>query len=497
MRNDPTDGPVKSRTVTVRLAILALVLAMAWPLPAAHLVSNVDGKIRVIILHYGDGGYGEGFWFDQTVLFRELLDKMDKDVAFVILTGKDEKPLKLKETLKPWAGQKLPDGTDRVKYLGVDVKTSQFYPWARDPYFLLTDDRNRLIILDAGFNEKPFPVTTFQNVFEDAIAWAGTINRGGGNIRATDDEVFIGMDTLLGIKTERRYVESEGDSYDTLYEWAQDLKPKDVPVFREKFEAHARLVQQILAPDRKMVVPEEDLFFSRLDKGKFDFIKKEARNTGAQAAYHTDVYLGVGDKDKDGKRVVFIADSRTAAKVVSGMNAESRRAVERSLPRLLAEEGFTAVGIPVTEAQIAARFAWEANKVLDLDIARAEKLAAGFDAAADYLVKLGYRVVRIPYLPNAFDDTEDKNDGAMGIGFNYSNVLVEAYGETRKVYLPQFGFKELDDAAAAAYASAGFQPVPLKGLLTNALSPVEANAGLDCLSSEIRFPVRWAKAYYK
>ena len=114
MRNDPTDSSISSRAVTVRLAILALVLAVAWPLSAAHLVSNVDGKIRVIILHYGDGGYGEGFWFDQTVLFRELLEKMDKDVGFVILTGKDEKPRQLREALKPWAGKQMPDGTERV-----------------------------------------------------------------------------------------------------------------------------------------------------------------------------------------------------------------------------------------------------------------------------------------------------------------------------------------------------------------------------------------------
>ena len=50
---------------------------------------------------------------------------------------------------------------------------------------------------------------------------------------------------------------------------------------------------------------------------------------------------------------------------------------------------------------------------------------------------------------------------------------------------------ELDEAAAAAYASAGFQVVRIKGLLTNAMTQRDANAGLNCLTSEIRFPVRW------
>jgi len=469
---------------------LALTLVPAWSAP--NLVSNVDGKIRVIILHYGSGEY-LGFWYDQTVLYRELLSNMDKDVGFIILLGKDAQARKVRESLKPLAEEKLSDGTNRIKFLEVDVKTSLFYPWARDAYVLLSSPPDKLVFLDCGFYEKPFPVLTWDKVIESASSWAGMVHRGGGNIRTTDDEVFIGMDTLLGIKTQTRWVEYQSRSYDTLYDMAKDIKPEDVPGFKEKFEAHARLVHQILAPDKKMVVPEQDLFFEQLKKGKFLFLaKKQVRQTGAQAAYHTDVYLGVGDKDKDGKRTLFVADSGLAAKVVGKMSAEARRAVERGLPRVLAEEGFLAAWIPVSEAQIAERMAWDKHKLLDLCQARAKKLAERFDAAADYLNKLGYRIVRIPFLPNGLTDKEEANDATMGVGFNYSNVLVEVYGDTKKVYMPQFGFKELDEAAAAAYSAAGFQVVPLKGLLTNALSQEDANAGLDCLTSEIRFPVRWA-----
>jgi len=474
-------------------AALVLALVPAPPLSAAHLVSNIEGKIRTIILHFGSGEY-LGFWYDQTVLYRDLLAKMDKDVGFVILLGKDEAALKARETLNPFAGEKLPDGTARVKFLEVDVKTSQFYPWARDPYLLQTDGRGNLIILDCGFNNKPFPVTTFDRLFEGAVTLAGMVHRGGGNIRTTDDEIFVGMDTLLGIKTESRWVEYGSQSFDTLYDMAKNLKPNDVPRFREKFEAHARLVNQILASDKKLVVPEKDLFFDELEKGKFLFTKKKARNTGAQAAYHTDVYLGVGPKDTDGRRILFLADTRLAAKIVEKMKPEARRAAERGLPRLLVEEGFVAAGIPATEAQIAERLAWDRQALLDRGLARAEKAADRFDAAADYLAKLGYKIVRIPFLPNGLTDEDEKNDATMGLGFNYSNVLVEAYGDTRKVYMPRFGVKELDEAAAAAYASAGFQVVPLQGLLTNALTQEDANAGLDCLTSDIRFPVRWTKS---
>jgi len=480
----------KIKWAALQAAVGMLLAATCLPgLAGLNVVSNVDGKIRVVILHFGSGEY-LGFWYDQTVLYRELLSKMDKDVAFIILAGKDEAAVRARASLKALAEERLPDGTNRVKFLDVDVKTSQFYPWARDTYLLLSDAQNNLVVLDSGFNEPPFPITNFGSVIEGALTWTGSFNRGGGNIRSTNQEIFVGMDTLLGIKTQMRWGYFNR-GYDTLYAMAKDVKPEDVPVFREKFKAHAGLVHQILAPDKKLVVLEEDLFFAQLEQGKFPFTKQRARDTGAQAAYHTDVYLGLGAIGKDGKRTLFVADAGLAARIVGGMGAEARRAVERSLPKVLAEEGFMAAGIPVTEAQISERLEWDKHKLLDLGKERAEKIAARFDAAADYLAALGYTVVRVPFLPNGLTDEPEENDVHLGVGFNYSNVLVEVYGETKKAYIPVFGFKELDEAAAAAYASAGFQVVQIKGLLTNSLTQQDANAGLNCMTSEIRFPVRW------
>lgn len=462
--------------------------------PGQELVSNVDGKIQVVILHYAR--FMDVFWFDQTVLYHELLEKMDKDVGFVILLGTDERAGGVKEVLKRYAGEKLPDGTSRVKFLGVDVKSSQFYPWSRDPYFILAEKSGRILFLDAGFNEKPFPVTRFQEVFADAVTLAGTVHRGGGNIRTTEEAIFVGMDTILGSGTKRRYALFGQGSYDNLYETAMTLRPKDLPAYREKFDAHAEFLHQVLAPRKKLVIPEKEIFFEKLSKGKFEFKKKTPHHTGAQAAYHTDVYLGLGHKEVDGKRVLFVADSRAGAQIAKGLSPEKRRAVERDLPQIIVEEGLTAVGVPVTAEQAGARFEWERRKLIDRGIEEGLKLAETLDKAAAYLEKQGFRIVRIPCLPNGLlDDADEKNDALVGIAFNYSNVLTEVYGDVKKVYLPQFGFREMDEAAASAYRSAGFQPVFIKGLLTNALSQIQA--GLDCLTSEIRFPVRWTERYYK
>ncbi|MCD6451531.1 MAG: hypothetical protein J7L64_04110 [Acidobacteria bacterium] len=472
----------------IKLFLIIFCLLLALPSYGQSLVSNVDGKIRVIILHYGKPRR-DGFWHDQTVFFRDLMNKMDKDVAFVVVLGKDKKAEKAREILKPYAEVKLPDGTPRVKFLTVDVETNNFYPWARDGYLILADEKGNLTFLDVGFNEKPFPITNFDEVFENAKTLAGVIHRGGGNIRTTRSEMIIGMDTMLGITVPPRwYPYSEKN----LYLMAKELKPKDVPLFRKKFTAYCKFIQRVLAPDKKLVIPGEDDFFARLEKGEFAFTKKTVRDTGAQASYHTDVYLGLGHIDERGKRVIFIADARLGAKVIERMTEEERRAIERKLPKILAQEGLTACDIPVTAEQIAKRFKWDKKKLLDLSLKRALEVAPRLDKAAKRMEELGYRVVRIPYLPNGLCTKRE-----YGISFNYSNVLTEVYGNRKRVYMPEYGFPQMDDAAAEAYRNCGFEVVRIKGVVTQSLTWAQDNAGIDCLTSEIRFPVRWAKKYYR
>jgi hypothetical protein len=420
------------------------------------------------------------------------MDKMDKDVAFVVLIGKDDAAKKAEDVLKPYAATKLPDETPRVKFLTVDVKTINFYPWSRDGYLILSDGNENLTFLDVGFARKPFPITNFNEVFKDAKSLAGVIHRGGGNIRTTKDEIIIGMDTMLGIN-----IPSRGSWFSTggnLYSNAQSLKPEDAPRFKKKFEAYCLFIQRVLAPERKLVVPGKKDFFVRLEKGEFPFESKGVWHTGAQAAYHTDVYLGLGHLDDEGKRIVFIADSKLGAKVVEAMTAEERRATERRLPAILEKEGFSAAGIPVTEEQISNRFQWESQKLLDKCLEMAGEVSKTLDKSALRMEELGYRVVRIPYLPNGLI-SEDFSEDILGMSFNYSNVLVEVYDGVKRVYIPEYEFPELDHAAAQAYKEAGYKVIKIKGYVTHGLSMMQDGAGLDCLTSEIRHPVRWADKY--
>ena len=476
----------------IGLFLFTIFLSPPHPVCADHLVSNVDGKIRVIILHYGNGGYYRGMWCDETILFRELLEKMDKDVAFVILVGKDYKGEICKQKLESYASQKLPDGTPRVKYLQVDVKTSRFYPWARDGYFILTNEDNDLIIQDSGFNESPFPITNFNDVFENVTVRTGYIHRGWGNVLCTDKEFFVGMDTIWGEHVTPRWG-YYSPTEQTLISIANEIKKEGIDVYKQRVDANSRLMHYLLAPNKRMIIPGKEIFFSMLEKQEYKFTVNSLYLTGAQAAFHTDVYLGLGHIDKDGTRVLFVADSNMGAGIVEKMSPEQRRAVENHLPEVLASEGFTAAEIPVTREQITTRFQWSKHKLLDLALAPSRKVGKILDRFAFQLIRLGFRVVRIPCLVNGLGDQDDKNDGFIGLSFNYSDVLVEVYGTVKKVYLPGFGFKQLDEAAVKVYQKAGFQTVFIKGLLTNALTSMYSGAGLECMTSEIRFPVRWAK----
>lgn len=86
--------------------------------------------------------------------------------------------------------------------------------------------------------------------------------------------------------------------------------------------------------------------------------------------------------DEEGKRIVFIADSKLGAKVIENMPPEERREVERKLPSILKEEGFSAAGIPVTAEQISSRFQWESQKLLDKCLAMAGEVSEPLDKSA-------------------------------------------------------------------------------------------------------------------
>lgn len=106
-------------------------------------------------------------------------------------------------------------------------------------------------------------------------------------------------------------------------------------------------------------------------------------------------------------------------------------------------------------------------------IAKSKEVAPVLDGVAASLERYGYRVVRVPLLfggpeaePKAGDAERMRAAYPM---LTYNNVIVEADGAGRRVYLPRYGWPAMDDAAREAWAALGFAVRQIDGLTISAM----------------------------
>lgn len=124
-------------------------------------------------------------------------------------------------------------------------------------------------------------------------------------------------------------------------------------------------------------------------------------------------------------------------------------------------------------------------------IEQSRAIAPSLDRLAQELGACGYEVLRIPYLSQrerlpttapgkpATRDHRHRAGSAPGDTdddfrpeypqLTYNNVLLEVAGPRPTVYLPQYDWPALDDAAAKAWADLGFEVRPIKGFAISAM----------------------------
>jgi N-dimethylarginine dimethylaminohydrolase len=113
-------------------------------------------------------------------------------------------------------------------------------------------------------------------------------------------------------------------------------------------------------------------------------------------------------------------------------------------------------------------------------------IARQLDDLAQELARWGYRVHRVPFLnppmektpaatraaapPAANDASESERDSRPVYPcLTYNNVLLERIADERTVWLPQYGWPALDDAAVEAWTGVGYQVIPVEGFSTSAM----------------------------
>jgi hypothetical protein len=106
------------------------------------------------------------------------------------------------------------------------------------------------------------------------------------------------------------------------------------------------------------------------------------------------------------------------------------------------------------------------------------RLARELDTIARQLSHAGYNVVRIPALiPRQDHQVEGQGSDIPKYPFlSYCNVLTELRQNQQYVYLPQYGFEKLDEAAQQVWQALGFQVNRVPGFSTSAMY----GGGLRC-----------------
>lgn len=100
-------------------------------------------------------------------------------------------------------------------------------------------------------------------------------------------------------------------------------------------------------------------------------------------------------------------------------------------------------------------------------------VAPVLDGIAAALERMDYRVERVPFLfggPESRDPGEaETSTRAAYPMLTYNNVLIEAKGEERVVYLPRYGWPAMDEAASRVWQDQGFSPRAIDGLTISAM----------------------------
>jgi len=157
-------------------------------------------------------------------------------------------------------------------------------------------------------------------------------------------------------------------------------------------------------------------------------------------SFHVDMTLTPVDD-----RTFLVASTELGKQVVQSMSAADRAAANRAIN---AELGW---------------YTGSSSDILGLTVnANKPEQTDSEEAAVRILRKLGYKVVRVPYLVSYGYFT-----GAKTPWFSYNNCLMERYRDdagrlVKRVYLPQYCCPALDDAARRVWSSElGYEVVPV------------------------------------
>jgi len=373
---------------------------------SSNLLADTGGAVRLVVCNVNSA---QRAVLRNTPLVNNIINNLAEHTKVVLVIND---PKSFTVASNPWP--------DRIKFLTLPSEISMTI-WPQDPFVVLEDSDGKGQLLLSKVFER---VGDRQMAIELAkhLGWEwkdSKLSFDGGNIVADKDHVFIGANTI--------------------YDNAITLKT---------------------SPDEIALQFERELGRGVLVIGP-----------APQPIGHIDMML----TPLGGKKII-LADSDWGAELAAEQLSkypEEVKAFELNCERMFFANP------EIKQLRNAKGDVIEPPKIVGLTkraIEDSGKIAPQLDKLAETLSNRGYEVIRMPFLFMAAEDADsnisDVDADQQKAGYpqiTYNNVLLEVIEDRRVVYLPQYGWGALDDAARKVWEKAGYEVVAIGDFSTSAM----------------------------
>ena len=316
---------------------------------------------------------------------------------------------------------------NRVSFLELP-EDAYFTIWPQDPFVVLKEPEGTSSLLASAAFQRADDRLMAPSLAED-LGWAATnssLRFEGGNLVADERHLFIGADTIGWNAVEL------------------DLSPTAVA---RRFEREMGRSVIVIGPS-------------------------------PQPIGHIDMML-----TPLGNGTVALADPAWGARIASEELEKNPEKIE-AFERFCMEEFF---GHPsIREIRDLQGNIIKAPEIIGRTAEAVEKsraIAPDLDSLAQALKERGYRVIRIPFISIGRPEPVESKEAGKDIAnktekpafepdyptLTYNNVLLETADGKQTVYLPQYGWEALDEAARKAWIAMGYSVQPVPGLTISAM----------------------------
>lgn len=431
------------------------------------------GRVKHLALQLSNYAMGS-IRSDMLNAYKVLFTEMEPDTKFTVVVGssRDQKDVEkvIEESNVP-----NPERIDFIKPEGLDLTV-----WARDQMISMyfpdgdgskTAITNQSMLHDWHADDEAVPQYIATKHPSIVLDRERRIRTDGGEVVSNRGETFVGAFSIIATaKQLKELAKSDPDFANQIKDYAEKemglevklsdlenplpytLQPKEQLTFdheqpyllAENPSYKNEKVKAGQATEGDMWIKvATDLFERQFGQTVTPMGLDDPSTPRVEGPANDHLDMGLTPLDEN---TMAVGDPSLAKRVFEKMSPERRSEVARQLS--------DASGLRITSETLLGtdnRYGGYPNQQKD------------FDSYASSLEKKGYSVVRMPYAEPSW--------GTPNISYN--NCLMERFykedgSETKRIFLPVYGIKELDSLAISNYEKEGFEvhPIPLANIAT-------------------------------